>query len=1344
MNKNSKITTNGKRGGNLVGKPHKDKSGKSVGGVKAIVTDAGGRPVELEGGEVIINKEASKKHWKELSRINQSAGNGVAIDKPIDPHDEDPEEFAKGGKIQFNPNKLPNKWILKYAQNIKKNHPEIWKKGGNIYGNQAFKNLERVSERGYWLDSEEWFYIKWQSFVARHKKDFRIAGVVAMLKWVDKVEKGWQYMKNLIEDEIKKIESKKSMGGWTVSKAERMSKGGEVKEKIENILQYIETNGNQTIQLDKYSSVKKNHYGGYTLQTSPKAEDEGNLSLGMRVKEYTDSQYDTFKNMVARKLKGATGRINQKFEEGGEVVIDESIASNPLSDPKVGMAIITKADENEPFPMVYYVLSIKKNNSGNIESLRVGFKDESYTFGISLDDFRRQYITATKKQVNFDNKSGATLIPDILKKGGNVDSYKDKYNRKYGYKKGTSHDLKEIAKDSGVSLKGIQKIYNKGIGAYKTNPQSVRPNVKSKEQWAYARVYSSVMGGKAAQVDYQELKMEMGGQTVRVYSESELEQRSNKKKESLKNIANRITSLRTKVNNDLKSDDEKTFLTALVVYTMLETSERVGNGESESNGHYGITGLKKKHISINGDSITFNYTGKSGVDHDKTINNKKLTTYLSKAINNSKSDKIFETSDGFTIKNDKVNRLLSSLDITAKDIRGYSANKWIVSKLKRINPEETDIKRKKQFNDIVKLVAEKVGHGAATLKKHYLLPELQHQWIENGKIIDIANFQTMKLEYGGSLKKQEKQQKVGKVMKEFKDEKLKTSYGKKVTDKKQAIAIALSEADRMELGGTVQEPMDISEVNLRARYEGNWKFRDFPQFITNADGQIFEKSKAKKSIGLQKGQYILAYYNKVNTGTDFFRVEGFGVAEERSLNEKSLENRIEFLVDSQKELFKKYNVKSLDELESKFVLNTGKSPILLLRWYEDGDPNKEMLSDTYYIDDNRWCRGSGSEPLSFIEYLPLQGDVKITNGNSEVNNESESMNLEKTNEEIALEFKKGDEISFNYDSSFSTGNNVELEFVSKRRLKSGVVKYTFKNKNYPKGVKFYGYDRGNGLSFAKGDMAISNVSMSSNTSSGSVTYSEVNNESESMNLEKTNEEIALELKKGDEITINSISTGANFELEFVSKRRLKSGVVKYTFKNKNPKGVKFLYAYDRGNGLSFAKGDMAISNVSMSSNTSSGSVTESESKSPISYKVGDTGQYESKKPKSIEITKITEKNVYFEDGSGKEKRSEKHNFERLFTPDEFFAPPSSEKSEFVEKANEQIEKWEESGYKEESNEVDYYQILLESDMAEGLFEEEPITPFLNIMTEFFNLADKERLLSVEQLNNISTTITKYR
>ena len=341
-------TNNGKRGGNLLGKPHDDIQGRPVGGIKALVTDNNNQPVELEGGEVIINKAASKKHWKELSRINQSAGNGVPIGPPLDPHESDPDEYKTGGKIEFNPNQVPNKWILKYAENIKANHKDIWDLGGNIFGNEAFTNLKRVADRGYWLDSEKWMMIKWRSYVARHKKDFRIAGVIAMLKWVDKVDKGWPYMKQLIEAEIKKRSNKKKLGGKT-----------------------------------------------------------------------------------------------------------------------------SKKDEIECYSCSW---SWDKADGG----------DDMYVCHNCGEDNEHKY-----------------------KKGGKT--HKEKYNTKYNHSKGDSHSLKDISKETGVGMKGIQQIYNKGIGAYKTNPSSVRDNVKSKEQWAQARVYSAVTGGKAAKVDAKELKMETGG-----------------------------------------------------------------------------------------------------------------------------------------------------------------------------------------------------------------------------------------------------------------------------------------------------------------------------------------------------------------------------------------------------------------------------------------------------------------------------------------------------------------------------------------------------------------------------------------------------------------------------------------------------------------------------------------------------------------------------------------------------------------------------------------------------------------------------------------------------------------
>ncbi len=71
-------------------------------------------------------------------------------------------------------------------------------------------------------------------------------------------------------------------------------------------------------------------------------------------------------------------------------------------------------------------------------------------------------------------------------------TYKEQYNKKHGFPKGTSHSLKDISKTTGYKLKGLQTIYNKGVGAYRSNPQSVRPQVKSKEKWAQARVYASI------------------------------------------------------------------------------------------------------------------------------------------------------------------------------------------------------------------------------------------------------------------------------------------------------------------------------------------------------------------------------------------------------------------------------------------------------------------------------------------------------------------------------------------------------------------------------------------------------------------------------------------------------------------------------------------------------------------------------------------------------------------------------------------------------------------------------------------------------------------------------------
>ena len=83
---------------------------------------------------------------------------------------------------------------------------------------------------------------------------------------------------------------------------------------------------------------------------------------------------------------------------------------------------------------------------------------------------------------------------------------KQKFNRKYDFKLNESHSLEEISKLSKIKKSILQEVFNRGVGARKTNPESVRSvsdgkkrggkslrGKMSAEQWGFARVYGFVM-----------------------------------------------------------------------------------------------------------------------------------------------------------------------------------------------------------------------------------------------------------------------------------------------------------------------------------------------------------------------------------------------------------------------------------------------------------------------------------------------------------------------------------------------------------------------------------------------------------------------------------------------------------------------------------------------------------------------------------------------------------------------------------------------------------------------------------------------------------------------------------
>jgi len=80
-------------------------------------------------------------------------------------------------------------------------------------------------------------------------------------------------------------------------------------------------------------------------------------------------------------------------------------------------------------------------------------------------------------------------------------SWTVKFNKKYGKeldKMKGGRTKRNIAKVTGIPFKAIDEVFKKGEGAYYS--AGSRPN-QTPQSWAYARVYSYILGGNARKTD---------------------------------------------------------------------------------------------------------------------------------------------------------------------------------------------------------------------------------------------------------------------------------------------------------------------------------------------------------------------------------------------------------------------------------------------------------------------------------------------------------------------------------------------------------------------------------------------------------------------------------------------------------------------------------------------------------------------------------------------------------------------------------------------------------------------------------------------------------------------------
>ncbi|WP_335945727.1 DNA topoisomerase IB [Pseudomonas sp. G166] len=165
------------------------------------------------------------------------------------------------------------------------------------------------------------------------------------------------------------------------------------------------------------------------------------------------------------------------------------------------------------------------------------------------------------------------------------------------------------------------------------------------------------------------------------------------------------------------------------VITLLDmTLIRVGNTQyARDNRSYGLTTLRSKHVEINGSAIAFQFRGKSGVEHQITVKDRRLARII-KRCQEIPGQNLFqyldENGERHAISSSDINAYLKTLtgaDFTAKDYRTWAGSAAALAGLRMLR-WETESEAKKHVAEMVRQVARQLGNTPTVCRKCYIHP----------------------------------------------------------------------------------------------------------------------------------------------------------------------------------------------------------------------------------------------------------------------------------------------------------------------------------------------------------------------------------------------------------------------------------------------------------------------------------------------------------------------------------------------------------------------------------------------------------------------------------------------
>jgi DNA topoisomerase-1 len=180
---------------------------------------------------------------------------------------------------------------------------------------------------------------------------------------------------------------------------------------------------------------------------------------------------------------------------------------------------------------------------------------------------------------------------------------------------------------------------------------------------------------------------------------------------------------------------------------------RVGSDRyAKTSRTFGITTLRKSHVSVRGARISFRYRGKHRIMIHSAIVDSELAAAMKELIAQPGARLFkFEQEGGYcNLDQRRLNAYIRThlgAEFTAKDFRTWGGTLTAAIELAQHGPPETEADAKRRIAKVMRAVGEKLGNTAAVARSSYVSPAVVEQYLD-GRTID--DFRPPKLRVVGA------------------------------------------------------------------------------------------------------------------------------------------------------------------------------------------------------------------------------------------------------------------------------------------------------------------------------------------------------------------------------------------------------------------------------------------------------------------------------------------------------------------------------------------------------------------------------------------------------------------